>query len=48
MGSICLSSYLPECSSITEEITKTDDIRLVHHPTGAHGDASDTVSVEFQ
>lgn len=34
-------------NSITEEITKTDDADLVHHPAGAHGESADPVSVQL-
>lgn len=38
-----------ECAfcSVAEEAAKKDYVKLVHHPTGAHGDASDTVSVKL-
>lgn len=49
MDYIFLSLNPFECvfCSVTEEITEKDYVKLIHHPTGAHGDASDTVSVKL-
>lgn len=49
MDYIFLSLNPFECvfCSVTEEIIEKDYVKLIHHPTGAHGDASDTVSVKL-